>query len=153
MLCAALLCSPSAFADEKAEVAAAKLLDAMNMEAIFADMIDASLEAQLAQKPELVPYREVFRTFLAKHMSYAALKPEIARVYATEFSADELNEATAFYTTPTGQKFLARMPSLFSQGAQIGQAAVTEHLPELEQAILAESQRLQDANKPDDGEA
>lgn len=140
-----LLASTSAFAGQEAEAAAIRLLDSMGMETVLMETMDVSLDAQLSQNPEMTPYRNVFRAFLAKHMSYEALKPKLAAAYATEFSAAELDEAAAFYGTPTGKKFLSKLPTLFSRGVQIGQDAVKEHLPELQEAIRAESLRLKNA--------
>lgn len=142
-----LLASAPVLADEQAEAAAARLLDAMNMEATLKGTVDAALEAQLAQKPEMAPYREVFRAFFEKHLRYEALKPRLAAIYAAEFSAAELDEATAFYATPTGRKFLEKTPTLFSKGAEIGQEAIASHLPELQEAIRVESERLQKLGK------
>lgn len=42
----------------------------------------------------------------------AALRGDVARIYADTFSADELAELAGFYRSPTGQKMLARWPEL-----------------------------------------
>lgn len=140
-----LLMSSSAVAGKDAEAAATRLLDAMDMQAVLDASLDASLNAKLSQNPELAPYRDVFLGFFAKYMSYEALKPKLAAVYAEEFSAAELDAAAAFYSTPTGKRFLVKLPILFNKGVEIGQQAVAEHLPELQEAVEAESRRLQNA--------
>ncbi len=145
-----LLANAPVLADEAAEAAATRLFEAMDMETVLKETVDASLEVQLAQKPEMAPYRDVFRAFFEKHLHYDVLRPRLAAVYGAEFSATELDEATAFYATPTGRKFLEKMPTLFSKGAEIGQEVIAEHLPELQEAILAESQRLQKLGKSAD---
>jgi hypothetical protein len=76
-------------------------------------------------------------------MSYEALKPQIASLYASEFSASELDAAAAFYRTAAGRKFMEKMPALTSRSMELGQQAVQEHLPELQDAIKAEAARLQ----------
>jgi hypothetical protein len=74
-------------------------------------------------------------------MSYRQLRPKLAAVYAGEFTAEELAQARAFYATPTGRKFIQRMPDLFAKGAQVGQEAVQAHLGELVEMIQAEQAR------------
>lgn len=144
-LALALLMSATVNAGEKADAqeAAFRLMDAMGMETALAQSIDASLDAQLKNNPELGPYRSVFRSFLAKYMSYAALKPQLAALYASEFSASELDAAAAFYRTAAGRKFMEKMPTLMSKSMELGQQAVQDHLPELQEAIKAEAARLQ----------
>jgi len=141
----ALLVPAAVHADEKADAqeAALRLMDAMGMETALAQSIDASLDTQLKNNPELGPYRGVFRSFLAKYMSYAALKPQLASLYASEFSASELDAAADFYKTPAGRKFMEKMPALMSKSMELGQQAVRDHLPELQEAIKAEATRLQ----------
>lgn len=141
VLFACLFAAAPSHADEARLQAASELLDAMDMESNFDRLIDAALEAQLAQKPELASYQPVFRAFFAKYMSYRQLRPKLAAVYADEFTTDELSQAKAFYATPAGRKFIQRMPDLFAKGAQVGQESVQAHLPELVEMIQAEQQR------------
>lgn len=129
--------------DTDAQAAAVRLLDAMDMETMLGQSIDASLDARLKQNPELGPYREVFRAFLAKHMSYGVLKVQLSEIYASELSAAELDAAAEFYRTPAGRKFMEKMPTLFAKGIELGQKSVQDHLPELQDAIKAEAERLQ----------
>jgi hypothetical protein len=145
LLALTLLVPATVNAVEKADAqeAAFRLMDAMGMETALAQSIDASLDTQLKNNPELGPYRSVFRSFLAKYMSYEALKPQLASLYASEFSASELDAAAAFYRTAAGRKFMEKMPALMSKSMELGQQAVQDHLPELQDAIKAEATRLQ----------
>lgn len=145
-LFACLLAATPSHADEARLKAATELLDAMDMERNFEQMIEIALEAQLAQKPELASYRHVFSAFFAKHMSYRALAPKLAAVYAAEFTIEEMSQVKAFYATPAGRKFTQRMPELFAKGAQVGQESVQAHLPELVEMIQAEQQRQKAAS-------
>ena len=45
----------------------------------------------------------------------------MASVYARHFSAAELRDLTAFYRTPTGQKFISEQPAVAREGMQAGQ--------------------------------
>ncbi len=141
---ALVLCfSSAACAQEASKVEAARLLDAMDMAGMLDSSIDVSLDAQIQANPEMAPYRAVMHTFFSKYMSYAALKPQLVDIYAAEFSASELAETAAFYATPTGKKLLAKLPMLMGKGAQLGQQTIQGHVPELQEAIKAEAERLQ----------
>ena len=142
MLTLALCFSGPALADEASRVEAAKMLDALDMANILDSAIDTSLDVQIAANPEMAPYRTVMRAFFAKYMSYPALKSQLVDIYASELSASELAETTAFYSTPTGKKLLAKLPSLMSKGAQLGQQSVQDHIPELQATIKAEAERI-----------
>jgi uncharacterized protein len=54
----------------------------------------------------------------------------IAVIYASNFTAGELHDVIAFYRTPTGQKFLARQPTIAQQsmaaGQQLGRAIMSD---------------------------
>jgi len=146
LLC--LVCfSGSVSANDAARVEAERLLDSLNMQENLDQAIDVMLDVQLKQNPNLVPYKKVMLDFLGKYMSYEALKPELITVYSTEFSTSELAEARAFYSTPTGKKFIARMPALISKNAEIGSKSVQDHLPELEQMLEKEIDRIQKAQQ------
>jgi len=58
---------------------------------------------------------DVFNTRLAE------LTDLVARVYALNFTADELRTIQAFYQTPTGQKVREKMPLVSQQSMMIGQ--------------------------------
>jgi hypothetical protein len=52
---------------------------------------------------------------------YNAMIDSIAKVYAENFSVDELRQITAFYRQPAGQKFLQKSQAIMRQGTQIGE--------------------------------
>ena len=64
------------------------------------------------------------------HSRYPQLKMEIAREYAADFTAAELDEITAFYSTGTGAKVLRLMPEIQEKitaaGRKIGERAGQE---------------------------
>jgi hypothetical protein len=130
-------------ADKGRDAAAEKLLATMHMETVLENSIDQMLEIQMKQNPVLVPYKQVMKKFFSKYMSYQSLKPDLVQIYAETFTKKELDEITAFYSTPTGQKAIAKIPELISKGAQLGAKRVNDHLPELQQMIKDETARIQ----------
>lgn len=142
ILISSLFFGNSASADDAAKAEAGKLLDAINMDASLNQTINIMLDAELKQNPNIVPYKNVMLEFISKYMSYEALKPRLVELYSTEFSASELRQLRMFYSTPVGQKYIARLPTLISKGAELGGKSVQDHLPELEQMIENEMERL-----------
>jgi hypothetical protein len=126
-------------ADETSHRAAAEeILTLTNTEKVMQAAMDTMLDAQLKANPTLEPVKDVMKRFLAKYLSFAAVKEDMITLYVTEFTEEELKELAAFYRTPTGKKAIEKLPVLFQKGAEIGTKRVQEHLPELQQMIQAE---------------
>lgn len=145
VLIAGISCMASQQITDSHRQAAEELLVAMGMERTLEESINSNLSMQLQQMPQLAQYEyeDVMRAFLYKYMSWEYLKEHIVQLYAEEFTEQELREITAFYRTETGKKFIELTPVLMQKGMAIGQKAVEEHLPELQQMIL---QKMQEAN-------
>jgi hypothetical protein len=138
----AMAASSVAWTDDAARIEAEKLLDAMGMETLMGEILESTLDAQIKQRPELAPYKNVMLEFLDKYMSYKSLKPELAQLYADEFSASELKEIRAFYETPTGKRLLVKLPALMSKGAELGRKRVRENMPELQRMLKKEKEKI-----------
>jgi hypothetical protein len=63
------------------------------------------------------------------------LAETLATIYASNFTADELHDLTAFYRTPTGQKFLARQPAIAQQSLVAGQALGRDVMSDVQQQM------------------
>ncbi|MBX2823159.1 MAG: DUF2059 domain-containing protein [Gammaproteobacteria bacterium] len=122
-------------ADEESAAQAEILLEVMNMESVLEQSIEQMLDLQIQQNPAIGQFREIMLSFLAKHMSYESMKPDMVKMYADSFTADELRDMIAFNQTATGQKALRLLPSLMQEGAALGATRVQENLGELQQMI------------------
>ena len=112
-----------------------ELLQAMNLSSVLDRSIDVMLKAQIDANPEIRPYEDLMRQFMAKYLSWESVKPGMMQMYAEAFTEPELRELAAFYRTPLGQKAMTKMPELVQKGSAMGQKAVQDHLPELQEAI------------------
>jgi hypothetical protein len=69
---------------------------------------------------------------------------QIAAIYATNLTADDMNQLIAFYKTPVGQKYLQAVPIVMQQtmvvahvwGKQVGQEAMQKLVDELKKNKL-----------------
>lgn len=115
--------------------AAEELLEAIEISKVMDRSIDVMLEAQLRADPKLAKIEDVLRQFMGKYLSLESLKPGMVKLYTEAFTEEELHELVAFYRTPLGKKTVTLMPELMEKGAILGQKAIQEHLPELQEAV------------------
>ena len=117
--------------------AADEFLTATGVNNQFGSVMDNMIKSSSAQIPEehRASYLKVMNIFVAKYFTWDMLKDKIATVYAAEFTEDELIKLSAFYNTPLGKKISSKLAVLTQKGMAIGQQAVADHRPELEQMM------------------
>jgi hypothetical protein len=138
------------FAENSSKKEAEILLNTLGLDHALQQTITRMLDLQLQQNPSLEPYKPVMLKFLNKYMSYESLKAEMIIIYSEAFTASELKEINIFYESPTGIKTIQKMPELMAKGGQLGAKRVQEHLPELQEMLKVESERIQ---KPQDNKS
>jgi hypothetical protein len=52
---------------------------------------------------------------------YTTMLDDVAKIYASNFTAEELQQIDSFYRLPVGQKLLEKSPVIAQQSAQISQ--------------------------------
>jgi hypothetical protein len=63
------------------------------------------------------------------------LTTAMAAVYANNFTADEIHDITAFFRSPTGQKFIQRQQSIVQQSMTAGQQFGREVASDVQQEM------------------
>jgi uncharacterized protein len=99
---------------------------------------EAGAEAMLTSvrsNPQLARYEDVFRAWYVRTMAKSGFEAKIVALYAETFTQQELEDLTAFYRSPLGQKALSRVPELMKRGAEIGLEAAKANQPELERML------------------
>ncbi|MEN0056085.1 MAG: DUF2059 domain-containing protein [Mucilaginibacter sp.] len=117
--------------------AAEKYLIATGINTQFAGIINNMINSSSAQIAEnhRASYVKVMQAFMGKYYAWDVLKNEYTKIYAGEFTEDELKQLTAFYSSPIGKKASAKTPLLLQKGMTIGQQVMANHRPELEQMM------------------
>lgn len=139
---------PKAGADEESHrKAVLEYFEITNQHQTYDKSIKAIVDAQIKGNPQMAPFKEVMLKFFSKYMSWDKIKPQMITLYTQSFTEEEIKQATAFFSTPTGRKFAQMTPMLIRKGAEIGQSIVAKHLPELRQMIMEKSKQLQEAKK------
>ncbi len=67
-------------------------------------------------------------------MSWDKLKPDMTKLYADNFTEDELAASLAFYKTPAGQAILLKMPAVMTSSMAIVQQRMVALTPQIQQA-------------------
>lgn len=101
---------------------------------------------QIRQNPQLAAHEPLIRAFLARHVGWQAMRPELEAMYKEAFSEDDLKQMNAFYITPVGQKVLIRVPDLVQARNQLAAQRLKQHIGELRQEIesaRADEQKVQ----------
>jgi hypothetical protein len=138
LLLAALLAlgaRPAAAQEPLRHELALQLLEAMRMpEQVQATLANVAA-TQARMNPDLPGLGDLLREFLARYVTWDALKDEYAELYAGAFTEEELREMAAFYRTPAGQKLARATPQLSRLGAEIGERVMRAHAAELQEMI------------------
>src|SRR5262245_36181093 len=108
-------------ADHASRIPAAQnLLKASNAVEGMVAAMRAALPAQRQAMPQVpAEFWTRFETRMVKDAP--ALSDSVAILYAKTFSLRELQDLTAFYTSPIGRRFVALQPVLLAEGSAIGQ--------------------------------
>ena len=83
------------------------------------DQMAAKFKLDESAKEELLT---IYRTWFYDDIDRTQMINKIKILYVNAFTKKEIEEITAFYQTPLGQKFLKQSPELMKQGVQIGMA-------------------------------
>lgn len=82
-------------------------------------------------------YMQRIMDLVATEMSWDKLKPQMIDIYVEVYTESELSDIVAFYQSPAGKKFIAKMPELVNAAMKINQATLQKIMPKI-QAISEE---------------
>lgn len=128
LLCLAAL-TGTCFADTVSHRrTAAEVLDLINGPAALRSGVNSALDSVLnnmreagAPEPAIREFRDAIVAWVENELVWDDIKPQMIDLYVREFSEPELQQLLAFYKTPVGAKALERFPTIFAEGAKIGQ--------------------------------
>ncbi len=132
----------------EAEKAAYHLFEVLKIKEGIRNALDKSLEYQLKRIPAMVPYKDIYQKYFHKYTKWDDMKKDLARLYATNFTAKELDELAKFYSTKLGKKSLVILPRLTAVTMKLAQHRIAAHANELKKAVAQRAKELQkDENK------
>ncbi|MDR7094348.1 DUF2059 domain-containing protein [Hydrogenophaga laconesensis] len=117
-----------------------KMLDTMyaNMEQMIRQgMQQATAGKALSDEQkrvmELAPTR--IARLMREEITWASMEPMIVQVYRESFDQAEIDGLIAFYQSPVGQSFVAKMPLVMQRSMDASQAQLQAFMPKLQQAM------------------
>ena len=97
---------------------AINLLRSMGMEKTFNDSSQAMI--QQISNGDKKTYAEL-SVFMHKVLNYKEIEPQMADIYARNYTKSELQDILDFYNSPTGKKSLRLMPKIAAESMAITQ--------------------------------
>lgn len=109
--------------------AAEKLADVIDLKAQMSNGFEAMMPMinNMSAKMKLNPadakeLEGIFRSWFMEDFDHAKIFSETIKLYAENFTEEELTGLVAFYESPLGRKSLTALPQLMKKGAQLGMA-------------------------------
>lgn len=150
-LAALLLATPLAFAQQPSQAQVDRLLEVMRaketLDAIL-PQVQASQQQMVAQmvasgsidESERARVESAIATTnqrITQALSWENLEPVYRDIYASTFTAEDVDAMVEFYSSPTGQNLLDKMPQLMQNTMTAVQQLVVPMLQQLEQDLQA----------------
>jgi len=70
-----------------------------------------------------------------EQLNWKTLQPQYVKLYTKTFSQQEIDGLIAFYSSPAGQAYLAKMPLLMQHSMQLMQAQMQDMMPKIMQIL------------------
>jgi uncharacterized protein len=107
----------------------------------------AESNAPQSEKAVLETYQAQANVALEQAVGWDKLKPDMVKLYTSNFNEQEMKDLIRFYESPLGKKVLEKMPTLTAQSAQLTQGKLEAAVPKVNQ-LLAEMTTKLTPKKP-----
>jgi uncharacterized protein len=122
--------------------AARELFKSLKLQESMDNTAAAMVDSEIAHNPPLAPYRDVMLSWLRKYMTWDAMLPELTQLYVETYTEGEMKALALFYSSPVGQKALAKTPELLTKTAVLGAKVSQPHSAELNAQLTARRDEL-----------
>lgn len=96
------------------------------------------LSAEQQRVMDAVPGK--FLLAIKEETNWTKMKPAYVQLYRETFEQEEIDGLIAFYTSPTGQAFIKKMPIVMQKSIALSQAQMQLLFPKME-AVIKEAMR------------
>lgn len=126
-----------------------QLIDQMSeqMNMMMSSSIEQMTQGQnLTTKQELaiINYSQELAKIMQQDLTWAKLEPDMIKIYAEEFTQQEINGMLEFYKTPVGQSTINKMPIIMQKSMQIGYKQMNEVTPKIMKAVEKLEKEMQE---------
>ena len=121
------------------------LLEAEGVPQMMEQTLQSTLSTQMKESPELLPFRKAFESYLRQTISYEAQKEDLAGIYLTVYTPDDIRELIRFYQTPLGRKKAAAGAKIAVAAAEMTQKKMRDNMPQFMLQMQQGIQNMQEA--------
>ncbi len=141
------LCPVAARADEAAKLAIInEIFEVTHADALIQQVYQQMEAAQKAQLAGMEPFKDNpqltdkvwtrMYAFIGEHLGWDQLKPGMVKLYADNFTEEELAATLSFYKSPAGQAVMQKMPAIMNGAMTMTQQKMTTLMPQLQKIIV-----------------
>ncbi len=91
-----------------------------NMTAMIMRQIGDTAKMPATMRPKMQRAIERITALMREEMGWEKLRPEMVRIYAATYTAEEMQAAITFYNSPAGKSFAAKTPAVSLKSTEIG---------------------------------
>jgi uncharacterized protein len=106
------------------------------MDTMFDSLVNKQLEGQNItpeQRKQIDARRDAMKDATKGLLSWESMESMYLKVYGDTFSQQEIDGMTAFYSSPTGQAVIAKMPMAMRNSMSEIQERMREMIPKIQQ--------------------
>ena len=107
------------------------------------DKITQGKKLTTKQELAMINYSQELGKIMQEELTWAKLEPEMIKIYAEEFTQEEINGMIQFYKTPVGQSMIDKMPIVMQKSMQVGYKRMDSVTPKIMQAAEKLAKEMQ----------
>jgi len=116
----------------------------MQVQQMFAQRFEQT-KAPANKQATLETYQAKANAALDQAIGWPKLKPDMIKLYTSNFSEQELKDLVKFYQSPLGKKVLEKMPVVTQQSAQLTQQKLESAVPVVNKLLADMTKELDPA--------
>lgn len=105
-------------------------------------------DATAEQRDILQAFQDKLMDLVKTRISPEKLRPQYVKLYRDTFSDEEINGLLAFYESPAGHAMIEKMPLLLANSMALGQAQMSDIMPEIKRLSDEVVQQLRRTYSP-----
>lgn len=137
---------PAARADDASKAATInEMFAVMHVDTLMQQSMQQGIVSQRATFERIEPFKsnkaasdeivQRMTALLSEKLSWDKLKPAMTKLYADNFTEEELAASLAFYKTPAGQAMLTKLPQVMGQSMMVVQQQMGDLNPEIRRIV------------------
>ena len=99
------------------------------------DQLTQKREMDARERARVARVMEKTLAVMREQLAWDQMKPQMMQIYGESFEADEVDGLIAFYESPAGRAFVAKMPVVMQKSMALSQARMQSMMQAMEKAM------------------